>query len=673
MKLLERTFGLEIEFANVEKKKVNLPSGFDWSKDEVVHNTDSSRGTYSAANGGEINTPPLLLTSDTRIMLKSLYDNLIDSGAKATRELSIQPHIYIGDLELEKVKNIFYLLYYSARFIDEVCYVPDYSKFTIFTPSPTMEDYVKVKKASSFDALRSVFENSTNKGFVRHIVNISSYFKIKTVEFRPFWATTNIDEVMSCILFSYRFVDYAITHDEETFKTIESAEDFKAKLKIRYPLPKPMSPMLFYGDPLDIRESLSAKKLEPNASLVKSFMDHTDSDVSMVNPNIYNLEMKVYKQKKLRIYNNDEFNHILYLLATDKLKIKYENKVSFIQDYNSNEPRVQLACILVFSKIKKFISGGTNTEYSKNTMNACISGIEKSIEKAMPFCDSMIEMFKNVEYTLGTLNTAIDDGGCVFFQFDDFAKSRTTALLLKKNSDYKESFERKKTEYYGITENVPDNVRLTLLSRNLYLNLHKCSQVGSVTFYSNDDSKPQQITQKKKKQESIIFNEPPDDIDINDVSKLRIVKVASTTYRVAQLNYIAKVHKVSMARYCYFVMYEDYMLGGFGFDIPKNTDYDIWLLSDFATNNRVPRISKLILLCIKSKSVKRLISRGMMENINSCYTKVYTQSPVSMKYRGLFNKAEREKFFILYDTTLGESGTMDEVIEKYQQYKNKAK
>ena len=120
-------------------------------------------------------------------------------------------------------------------------------------------------------------------------------------------------------------------------------------------------------------------------------------------------------------------------------------------------------------------------------------------------------------------------------------------------------------------------------------------------------------------------------------------------------------------------MYEGYVLGGFGFDFPKDEDYDIWLLSDFSTNNRVPRLSKLILLCIKTKLTKKYISRGMMEEVRTCYTKVYTQAPVSMKYRGLFKKASKEPNFLIYETELGEINNTAEVIQKYQSFKKKAK
>lgn len=672
MRITERTFGLEIEFANVEKSKVKLPTGFEWSEAEVVHNTDGSRGTFGSKYGGEINTPPLYLTMKSKELIKSLYADLLNAGAKNTRELSLQTHIYIGDLELEQVKKIFYLTYYTSRFIDEVSYIPDYSKFTIFTPSPTLEDYVKVQNAMTFDHLRAVFENSTAKGFVRHIVNISSYFKRKTVEFRNFCGTTDTEKVYQCLLFSYRFIQFALDHSEEDFKAIESTEQFKKLLKITYTLPPQEAPMIFYGNPLDIKESLRAKKLDLNTQLMKIFLESTSDKVATVNPIFYSLELKCYKQKKLTIYNNDEFNHIIYLVATGKVKIAYNGKMSFLQECNSDDPRYQLACVLIFYKLRKYIY--KDLEFSNTLLKSYIDSIDKTVQKSMPMCEALIDMFSKSDYRLGTVNDAISEGGCVFFQFDEYASSRNTAFSLKKYSDYKEPFTTRKTEYYHLVENLPANVDFKMASRNPNLNLLKCGRVGGVTFYSSTGLKQNKIKATSKKQKGYSFTIPPDDLDVCDATKLKIVKVDSAIFKASQMEFVVKVHKFSKAiRYCYFVMYEEYLLGGFGFDMPRDEEYDVWLLSDYCTNNKIARLSKLILLCVQSEQIRNSISRKRMAEITTCYTKVYSKENVSMKYRPIFKKVAKLENHLLYVTNLGVSGSIENIITKYQEFKTKAK
>ena len=47
LKITERTFGIELELANVEKRKIFFPSDYQWDEEEVIHNTDGTRGTIS--------------------------------------------------------------------------------------------------------------------------------------------------------------------------------------------------------------------------------------------------------------------------------------------------------------------------------------------------------------------------------------------------------------------------------------------------------------------------------------------------------------------------------------------------------------------------------------------------------------------------------------------------
>lgn len=670
--ILERTFGLEIEMADVEKSKVVLPKGYSWSEDEIIHNTDGTLGRFNDPFGGEINTPPLRISNNTLLELTNLYSDLKKNGAKITRELSIQVHIFIGDLELEEIKKIFYLLYYTARYIDEICFVSPYSKFTIFTPSPTIGDYEKVKNANSFEALMSVFENSTNKGFIRHIVNISSYFKRKTVEFRPFWATTCIDEVVSCIFFAYRFVDYALTHYENEFSLISDTECFKKKLKLRGSYPKPIPPLLFFGDPLNIKESLNAKSIRYNGAMKKAFIDNTPERVSMVNPALFSFELSIAEYKDLVIYNNDELNHIVYLIVTGQLKIEYKGKASFLQAFNGNSEEKQLTCLLVFSKIQKYFK---NNDFCISYLSAIVECIDNTITKSKPIAEKIISLIRKSDYRLGTINDAIEEGGCVFFQFDDYSKNRNVVSKLRKHSDYALKFQRKLTQYYGLTENIPSNAALTVISRNAYLNLNKVAYIGGVYLYSSASIFNEKFSAKMPQiVETPVFIDPPDNLLIDNPEKIVIKKVHPILYRSAQVRYIAKVHKIPKSvKYGFFVYYDNFLLGGFGFEWTKDRTYDIWLLSDFCTNNKIPRLAKLILLCIKSDIVKRKLSRLMVEDISSCYTKVYTNNPVSMKYRGLFHKVGRDGNHLIYETQLGSINGCEDIIRKYVKYINSTK
>ena len=187
--------------------------------------------------------------------------------------------------------------------------------------------------------------------------------------------------------------------------------------------------------------------------------------------------------------------------------------------------------------------------------------------------------------------------------------------------------------------------------------------------------KKNRIEYHQESADLISYTEPKDNLQIIDPGKLKIVQVSPSQLRYFQQRYIKKVRKVSLCKFGFLVFYENDVLGGFGFDYSKIVDFDLWLLSDFCTNNAVPRLSKLILMCIKSKQVQRTISRATGRYISYIYTKVYTHAPVSMKYRGQFTKFDKSKWkekdiyedYLMYVTNLGQITDNEEIINQYQQ------
>ena len=99
--ITERTFGLEIEYADVDKSKVFFPQGYEWDEEEFIFNTDGTKGTPSHRFGGEINTPPMHLCWKDYNTLKSVIESFRDNGAMARYGIGIDVHIYVGDLTLK--------------------------------------------------------------------------------------------------------------------------------------------------------------------------------------------------------------------------------------------------------------------------------------------------------------------------------------------------------------------------------------------------------------------------------------------------------------------------------------------------------------------------------------------------------------------------------------------
>lgn len=88
--------------------------------------------------------------------------------------------------------------------------------------------------------------------------------------------------------------------------------------------------------------------------------------------------------------------------------------------------------------------------------------------------------------------------------------------------------------------------------------------------------------------------------------------------------------------------------GFVSFNKQLSTFSKIFIHSDFVVNSVVPKLSKLLILLLKSKEVQRHIIRFYKHYYTGLRTSVYTQKPVSMKYRGVFNLDKRDNGKLIY-------------------------
>lgn len=69
---------------------------------------------------------------------------------------------------------------------------------------------------------------------------------------------------------------------------------------------------------------------------------------------------------------------------------------------------------------------------------------------------------------------------------------------------------------------------------------------------------------------------------------------------------------------------------------------DIFLQSDFCVPHYT-KLSKLVAMLLLSKGIQEIVSTKYVYNYLGLQTTVYTKNPVSMKYRGVFEKIDRDK------------------------------
>lgn len=74
----------------------------------------------------------------------------------------------------------------------------------------------------------------------------------------------------------------------------------------------------------------------------------------------------------------------------------------------------------------------------------------------------------------------------------------------------------------------------------------------------------------------------------------------------------------------------------------------IFMQSDFVVNSQTPRLSKLLIMLAKSKEVRKIIARKLANYYEGVKTTVYTDKPIPMKYRGVFELERRDKGKLMY-------------------------
>lgn len=677
----DRTFGIEIEMCNLERSKVSLPEGYSWSKDEQIYNTD---GSTNKSFGGEVNTPPLHICCLKDLHdLRSVYESMVVAGGKIKWSIDTHVHIYAGDLSVDQIKKVFLFFYVCYPYFKKYAHISDWDELVFNAqPVPTEKYFEGVKNAQTFDELQNLFTNQSKKGFIRHAVNISAYFKTKTIEFRTFHATDDFYRAMNCVYSAYRIFYYAISHELEDYQSITSYQQFCEVTGLKYDVPNELCPLLYQGNPYSAIETFMTAPLAYNSEMVSALHDavitNGHKEICIVNGFMYYYELFFLDKVEVSIYCQDAYCYLLYMLANGKTSLTYKDKLAWLEDYNNPTPSRQLALALYAVKLQKYFM----SESARNSaiFEALKIKARESIEKTEEANERLMRLLTTCDFHVGTLEEAIKNKKVIFFNFGRMEKKQKRAFkLISENSDLKLDFSVESNDYYNLVESIPSDSYFYYFSNSPYLrNLHKIAMWNNSSgerrsagrfLYCNKPT-AQNNASTSYSSYRIECNEivPPDDLEITDASKLIIERVNPPLLHCLQKKYIKKVDQCSVCQFAFVVKYDKYTLGGFGFKLPQLKGYDLFQLTDFCTNNAIPRLSKLILYCIQSVGVQRYLSRRMRKLCEKVISCAYTHKPVSMKYRGVYKKVKEHctSSYLAYEGILGIYPTNKEIIDKYQ-------
>lgn len=163
----------------------------------------------------------------------------------------------------------------------------------------------------------------------------------------------------------------------------------------------------------------------------------------------------------------------------------------------------------------------------------------------------------------------------------------------------------------------------------------------------------------------------------------RITEESLITYLKAtndQLNYYKNLFLKKGIDYAtgmspLMVFLDGYLFGFLLFDVIRyGMDQDkatrgVYLLSDFVIASPIDKLSKLLLWATKTKELQEILRDKFLQAVDFILTTAFTDKPVSMKYRGVYDLMKRGEGFLQYTATCGTLTTQEVVktwIKKYR-------
>lgn len=141
----------------------------------------------------------------------------------------------------------------------------------------------------------------------------------------------------------------------------------------------------------------------------------------------------------------------------------------------------------------------------------------------------------------------------------------------------------------------------------------------------------------------------PIDFDFNECTKITVKIV-----KVADINYFKGFYMANKVNYTNggnlgLMFFADGLAFGFASLSSQVGGMGCILgLSDFVINSHTKKLSKLLIMLELSHEVRMILAKELCEYYTYIKTPVYTKSPVSMKYRGVFKLVSREPGKLMY-------------------------
>jgi len=180
------------------------------------------------------------------------------------------------------------------------------------------------------------------------------------------------------------------------------------------------------------------------------------------------------------------------------------------------------------------------------------------------------------------------------------------------------------------------------------------ARMKPVYVYSNMAALHRGVMKQQRHSEFVPFARLGDEDEIAPASKLTISPTTNRVVNYYRDVYLSKGVGIPADGEVPLVAAVDGKVFGFLIYSRMQGGGDVYLLADFVVNStRYRRLAKLLLLVTQTREVRRLLEEKFLLEIPKCRTMVFTDKPVSMKYRGLYELARRDPGKLVYETELG--------------------
>ncbi|USK77852.1 hypothetical protein LIT31_27030 (plasmid) [Peribacillus frigoritolerans] len=173
-----------------------------------------------------------------------------------------------------------------------------------------------------------------------------------------------------------------------------------------------------------------------------------------------------------------------------------------------------------------------------------------------------------------------------------------------------------------------------------------------VIVYASKSHK--RITMPHQKTEVLKVNRADENTEFNEDSVVSLSKITQAQMNTLRSLYLNPGIAPAAAAVNFAVLVDGHLIGAMGLSKSQFSKGEGYVMSDFVIRPvKYKRLSKLILACVLSKEVKMLLEQALNGRIKALSTTAFTDKPVSMKYRGLFEVHSRKEGRVNYTAPAG--------------------